>query len=66
MEESKVLRAITMMHSAFTSLNLKRTDFGLLKNLLGKLPWDKDLGGREAQEILMFKDHSKIRNNESQ
>lgn len=51
MEKFKVIWEVRKVHNKFTSLDLKRTDFGLFKNLLGKLPWDKDLGGRVAQEI---------------
>lgn len=58
MEEFKVLRAVRKVHSILTALDLKITDLGLFRNLFGKLPWDKDPGRREGQEIWsMFKDH---------
>ncbi|KGL93213.1 hypothetical protein N301_01878, partial [Charadrius vociferus] len=40
------------------TLDFGRADFGLLKNLLGMVPWDEALEGRGAQESwLVFKDH---------
>ncbi|KGL96755.1 hypothetical protein N301_11125, partial [Charadrius vociferus] len=39
-------------------LEFGRADFGLLKTLLGMVPWDEVLEGRRAQESwLIFKDH---------
>ncbi|KGL90612.1 hypothetical protein N301_11197, partial [Charadrius vociferus] len=39
-------------------LEFGRADFGLLKNLLGMVPWNEALEGRGAQERwLIFKDH---------
>ncbi|KFV20372.1 hypothetical protein N340_07678, partial [Tauraco erythrolophus] len=40
------------------TLVFRRADFGLFRDLLGKVPWEKDLEGRGAQESwLVFKDH---------
>ncbi|KGL86470.1 hypothetical protein N301_16383, partial [Charadrius vociferus] len=40
------------------TLDIGRPDFGLLKKLLGMVPWDEALEGRRAQESwLIFKDH---------
>ncbi|KFQ76045.1 hypothetical protein N337_12204, partial [Phoenicopterus ruber ruber] len=40
------------------SLDFRRADFGLFRDLLGRVPWDKALEGRGAQESwLIFKDH---------
>ncbi|KFO15066.1 hypothetical protein N312_07407, partial [Balearica regulorum gibbericeps] len=40
------------------TLACRRADFGLFRDLLGRVPWDKALKGRGAQESwLRFKDH---------
>ncbi|KGL87978.1 hypothetical protein N301_00234, partial [Charadrius vociferus] len=40
------------------TLDFRRVDFGLFKDLLGKVPWDKALERRLAWESwLIFKDH---------
>ncbi|KFV01109.1 hypothetical protein N340_07767, partial [Tauraco erythrolophus] len=40
------------------TLDFRRADFGLLRDLLGGVQWDKALEGRGAQESwLIFKDH---------
>ncbi|KFM05090.1 hypothetical protein AS27_03707, partial [Aptenodytes forsteri] len=45
-------------HSKLTALDLRRADFGLFRDLLGRVPWDKALEGRGAQETwVIFKDH---------
>ncbi|KFW68190.1 hypothetical protein AS28_13777, partial [Pygoscelis adeliae] len=45
-------------HSKLTTLDFRRADFGLFRNLLGRVPWHKALEGRGAQESwVMFKDH---------
>ncbi|KFQ79023.1 hypothetical protein N337_02880, partial [Phoenicopterus ruber ruber] len=39
-------------------LAFRREDFGLFRDLLGRVPWDKALEGRGAQEsCLILKDH---------
>lgn len=41
-----------------TTMEFRRADFGLFKVLLGRMPWDKALEGRRAQEsYLIFKGH---------
>ncbi|GAB0184760.1 hypothetical protein GRJ2_000941300 [Grus japonensis] len=56
--EFKILRAMRRVHSKLTTLDFRRADFGLFRHLLGRLPWDKALEGRGAQDSwLMFKGH---------
>ncbi|GAB0204721.1 hypothetical protein GRJ2_002937700 [Grus japonensis] len=58
MVEFKILRAARRVHSKLTTPDFKRADFGLFRDLLGRVPWDKALEGRGAQESwLVFKDH---------
>ncbi|GAB0203621.1 hypothetical protein GRJ2_002827700 [Grus japonensis] len=58
MVEFKILRAARRAHSKLTTLDFKRADFGLFRNLLGRLPWDTALEGRGAQDSwLIFKSH---------
>ncbi|KFP07547.1 hypothetical protein N300_15283, partial [Calypte anna] len=39
-------------------LDFKRANFGLFKDLLGRVEWDKNMDGKGAQEIWsIFKDH---------
>jgi len=54
----KILRAARRTHIKLTALTFRRAVFGLFSDLLGRVPWDKALEGRGAQESwLMFKDH---------
>ncbi|GAB0181454.1 hypothetical protein GRJ2_000610700 [Grus japonensis] len=54
----KILRAERRVHNKIITLDLRRADFGLFRDLLGRIPWDKALEGRGAQESwLVFKDH---------
>ncbi|GAB0189075.1 hypothetical protein GRJ2_001372800 [Grus japonensis] len=56
--EFKICRAARRAHSKLTTLDLRRADFGLFRDFLGRVPWDKALEGRGAQESwLVFKDH---------
>ncbi|GAB0176549.1 hypothetical protein GRJ2_000120100 [Grus japonensis] len=58
MVEFKILRAARRAHSKLPTLDFRRADFGLFRDLLGSAPWDKALEGRGAQESwLAFKDH---------
>ncbi|GAB0175756.1 hypothetical protein GRJ2_000040800 [Grus japonensis] len=58
MVEFKILRAARRAHSKLTTLDFRRADFGLFRDLLGRIPWDKVLEGRGAQDSwLIFKDH---------
>ncbi|GAB0192596.1 hypothetical protein GRJ2_001724900 [Grus japonensis] len=58
MVEFKILRAVRRAHSKLTALDFSRADFGFFRDLLGRIPWDKVLEGREAQDSwLVFKGH---------
>ncbi|GAB0193807.1 hypothetical protein GRJ2_001846000 [Grus japonensis] len=58
MVEFKILRAARRVDSKLTTLDLRRADFGLFRDLLGRVPWYKALEGRGAQDSwLVFKDH---------
>ncbi|GAB0203482.1 hypothetical protein GRJ2_002813800 [Grus japonensis] len=56
MVEFRILRAARKAHSKLTTLDFRRADFGLFRDLLGRIPWDKALEGRGAQDSwLVFK-----------
>lgn len=56
--EFKVLRAMRKMHSKLATLNFRRAEMALFRDVTGRVPWDKALEGRGAQESwLIFKDH---------
>ncbi|GAB0178660.1 hypothetical protein GRJ2_000331300 [Grus japonensis] len=58
MVEFRILRAARRAHSKLTTLDFRRADFGLFRDLLGRTPWDKALEGRGAQDSwLIFKGH---------
>uniref|UniRef100_A0A8B9GCV8 Reverse transcriptase domain-containing protein n=1 Tax=Amazona collaria TaxID=241587 RepID=A0A8B9GCV8_9PSIT len=58
MVEFEILRTVRRACSKLTALDFKRADFGLLRNLLSKVPWDTALEGRGAQDCwLIFKAH---------
>ncbi|PKU48078.1 glycerol kinase [Limosa lapponica baueri] len=58
MVEFKILRAARRVRSKLTTLEFRRADFGLLRDLLGKVTWEKVLKRRGVQESwLVFKDH---------
>ncbi|GAB0207232.1 hypothetical protein GRJ2_003188800 [Grus japonensis] len=58
MVELKILRAARRASSKLLTLDFRRADFGLFRDLLGRIPWDKDLEGRGAQDSwLIFKGH---------
>lgn len=48
--EFRILRTGTKMKSKLTTLDFKRVYFGLFRDLLGRVPWDKGMEGRGAQE----------------
>ncbi|GAB0187581.1 hypothetical protein GRJ2_001223400 [Grus japonensis] len=55
MVEFRILRAARRVRSKLTTLDFRRADFGLFRDLL---PWDKALEGRGAQDSwLVFKGH---------
>ncbi|PKU31806.1 dtw domain-containing protein 2 [Limosa lapponica baueri] len=58
MVEFKILRAARRVCSKLTTLDFRRADFGLLRDLIGRVTWEKVLEGRGAQgSWLLFKDH---------
>ncbi|GAB0203802.1 hypothetical protein GRJ2_002845800 [Grus japonensis] len=58
MVEFKILRAARRAHRKLTTLDFRRAGFGLFRDLLGRIPWDKALEGRGAQDSwLIFKGH---------
>ncbi|GAB0205478.1 mitochondrial enolase superfamily member 1 [Grus japonensis] len=58
MVEFRILRAARRALSKLTTLNFSRADFGLSRDLLGRIPWDKALEGRGAQDSWpTFKGH---------
>ncbi|GAB0207314.1 hypothetical protein GRJ2_003197000 [Grus japonensis] len=58
MVEFRILRAARRAHSKLTTLDFRRADFGLLRDLLGRIAWDKALEGRGAQDSWpIFKGH---------
>ncbi|GAB0203608.1 hypothetical protein GRJ2_002826400 [Grus japonensis] len=50
MVEFKILRAVRRARSKLTTLDFRRADFGLFRDLLGRILWDKALEGRGAQD----------------
>ena len=58
MVEFKILRVSERVHTKLAALDFRRADFKLFRELLGRVRWDKDLEGREAQESWsIFKNH---------
>ncbi|GAB0183929.1 mitochondrial enolase superfamily member 1 [Grus japonensis] len=58
MVEFRILRAAKRACSKLTTLDFRRADCGLFRDLLGRIPWDKALEGRGAQDSwLIFKGH---------
>ena len=56
MVEFRLLRGGSRAISRITSLDLRRANLGLFRDLPGGIPWVKDLGGSEVQESwLIFK-----------
>lgn len=39
-----------MVTSKLSALEFRRSEFGITKDLAGRVPWDKALGRREAHE----------------
>jgi len=57
MMEFKKLKATRRAHSKLTTLDFRKADIGLFRDLLSRVSWDKALEGRGAQETwLIFKD----------
>ncbi|GAB0186142.1 mitochondrial enolase superfamily member 1 [Grus japonensis] len=59
MVEFKILREARRAHSKLITLDFRRADFGLFRDLLGRLPWDKALEGRGSQESWDIKANKK-------
>ncbi|GAB0205074.1 hypothetical protein GRJ2_002973000 [Grus japonensis] len=58
MVECRILRAARRACSRLTTLDFTRADFGLFRDLLGRIPWHKALEGRGPQDSwLIFKHH---------
>ncbi|GAB0202872.1 hypothetical protein GRJ2_002752800 [Grus japonensis] len=58
MVEFKIVRTVRRAHNKLTTLDFQRADFSLFRDLLGRIPWDKALEGRGAQDSwLIFKGH---------
>ncbi|GAB0209109.1 mitochondrial enolase superfamily member 1 [Grus japonensis] len=58
MVEFRILRGRSRAMSRITTLDFRRANFGLFKDLLGRIPWDRALEGKGAQESWsVFKHH---------
>ncbi|GAB0187691.1 hypothetical protein GRJ2_001234400 [Grus japonensis] len=58
MVEFRILRAARRACSKLNTLDFSKADFGLFRDLLDRIPWDKALKGRGAQDSwLIFKGH---------
>ncbi|PKU29548.1 glycerol kinase [Limosa lapponica baueri] len=57
--EFRILRGGSRAKNKLTTLDFRRADFGLFRDLLGRVPWDKALERRGAQEnwLMIFKNH---------
>ncbi|GAB0182327.1 hypothetical protein GRJ2_000698000 [Grus japonensis] len=53
MVEFKILRAERRAHSKLGTLDFRRADFGLFRDLLSRVPWDKALEGRRGPRKLV-------------
>jgi len=57
MVELRILRGGRIVKNQLITLDFRRADFDLFRNLLDRVAWDQVLGGRGAQERwLIFKD----------
>jgi len=58
MVKLKILRVVRRAHSKLPTLDIRRADFGFFGDLLHRIPWDKPMKEREAQESwLIFENH---------
>ena len=56
--EFKIHGAARKLHGKLSALDFKKADFGLFRDLMGKVPWEAALEGRGAQESWStFKEH---------
>ncbi|GAB0176518.1 mitochondrial enolase superfamily member 1 [Grus japonensis] len=59
MVEFRILRAARREHSKLTTLDFRGADFGLFRDPLGRIPWDKALEGRGVQDSWDVKGNKK-------
>lgn len=58
MVEFRIVRRGSKPEDMVTDLDFRRADFGLLEELLGRIPWDTALQRRCIQQNwLIFKEH---------
>ncbi|KAM6382481.1 uncharacterized protein FN964_001067 [Alca torda] len=65
MVELKILWAARRACSKLTTLDFKRTDFGLLRDLLGRITWGKSTGGKSGPRELVSIQGSPIPSSEA-
>lgn len=57
MVEVEVFGTVMRTHNKLAAMAFRRADFGLFKDLLGRVPWGRTPEGSGAQEsMLIFKD----------
>ncbi|GAB0209097.1 hypothetical protein GRJ2_003375400 [Grus japonensis] len=61
MVEFRILRGRSRTMSRITTLDFRRANFGLFKDLLGRIPWDRALEGKGAQESWSVSKHHFLR-----
>lgn len=67
MVQFRTLRARKIRKGRITTLALRRTDFSLFRDLLGRIPGDMALESTAVQERwLLFKHYFKLKNGPSQ
>ncbi|GAB0188023.1 cAMP-dependent protein kinase inhibitor alpha [Grus japonensis] len=52
MVEFKIPRAVRRAHSKLTTLDFRKADFGIFRDLLGRVPWDKALEGPKKAGVV--------------
>ncbi|GAB0183845.1 mitochondrial enolase superfamily member 1 [Grus japonensis] len=58
MVDFKTLQAVRRALSKLTTLDFRKADFCLFRDLLGRVPWDKALEGRGAQDSCKCSSHT--------
>lgn len=56
--EVEIFGAVVRTHNKLTAMAFRRADFGLFKDLLGRVPWDRASEVRGAQESVLIFKHS--------
>ncbi|GAB0186577.1 hypothetical protein GRJ2_001123000 [Grus japonensis] len=51
--EFKIHKAVRRAHSKLTTVDFRRADSGLFRDLFGRVPWDKALGGKRGPRKLV-------------